>query len=79
MSDSPGVNQRDHRKIVVVDGELAFAGGVNFSQAYRIASKQAGAAASRSKNHWSKDGATRTSRCAARPRGNSRVCFARLA
>ena len=36
-----GVNQRDHRKIVVVDGELAFAGGVNFSQAYHIASKQA--------------------------------------
>jgi cardiolipin synthase A/B len=36
-----GVNQRDHRKIVVVDGALAFAGGVNFSQAYRIASKQA--------------------------------------
>ena len=41
MSDSPGVNQRDHRKIVVVDGEHAFAGGVNFSQAYHIASKQA--------------------------------------
>jgi cardiolipin synthase len=36
-----GLNQRDHRKIVVVDGELAFAGGINFSQAYRIASKQA--------------------------------------
>ena len=36
-----GVNQRDHRKIVVVDGALAFAGGVNFSQAYRIASSQA--------------------------------------
>ena len=36
-----GVNQRDHRKIVVVDGDLAFAGGVNFSQAYRIASSQA--------------------------------------
>jgi len=36
-----GVNQRDHRKIVVVDGEYAFAGGVNFSQAYRIASSQA--------------------------------------
>jgi cardiolipin synthase len=36
-----GVNQRDHRKIVVVDGELAFTGGVNFSQAYRIASNQA--------------------------------------
>jgi cardiolipin synthase len=36
-----GLNQRDHRKIVVVDGERAFAGGINFSQAYRIASKQA--------------------------------------
>jgi len=36
-----GVNQRDHRKIVVTDGTLAFAGGVNFSQAYRIASSQA--------------------------------------
>lgn len=36
-----GVNQRDHRKIVVVDGAEAFAGGVNFSHAYRIASRQA--------------------------------------
>jgi cardiolipin synthase len=36
-----GLNQRDHRKIVVVDGERAFAGGINFSHAYRIASKQA--------------------------------------
>jgi cardiolipin synthase len=36
-----GINQRDHRKIVVIDGELAFTGGVNFSQAYRIASRQA--------------------------------------
>jgi cardiolipin synthase len=35
-----GLNQRDHRKIVVVDGQLAFAGGVNFSNAYRIASGQ---------------------------------------
>jgi cardiolipin synthase len=35
-----GLNQRDHRKIVVVDGEVAFAGGVNFSHAYRIASHQ---------------------------------------
>jgi cardiolipin synthase len=35
-----GINQRDHRKVVVVDGQLAFAGGVNFSHAYRIASKQ---------------------------------------
>jgi cardiolipin synthase len=29
------------RKIVVVDGEVAFTGGVNFSRAYRIASEQA--------------------------------------
>ncbi len=36
-----GINHRDHRKIVVVDGALAFAGGVNFSEAYHIASKQA--------------------------------------
>jgi cardiolipin synthase len=36
-----GVNHRDHRKIVVVDGNTAFAGGINFSQAYRIASSQA--------------------------------------
>lgn len=36
-----GINQRDHRKIVVSDGVVAFAGGVNFSQAYRITSKQA--------------------------------------
>src|SRR5262249_4233277 len=36
-----GLNQRDHRKVVVVDGEQSFAGGVNFSQAYRIASKEA--------------------------------------
>ena len=36
-----GINHRDHRKIVVVDGNTAFAGGINFSQAYRIASSQA--------------------------------------
>jgi cardiolipin synthase len=36
-----GVNHRDHRKIVVVDGHVAFAGGVNFSEAYHIASRQA--------------------------------------
>jgi cardiolipin synthase len=36
-----GLNQRDHRKIVVVDGVESFAGGVNFSHAYRIASNQA--------------------------------------
>jgi cardiolipin synthase A/B len=36
-----GLNQRDHRKIMVVDGQQAFAGGINFSHAYRIASRQA--------------------------------------
>jgi cardiolipin synthase len=35
-----GINHRDHRKVVVVDGEHAFAGGVNFSEAYQIASRQ---------------------------------------
>lgn len=34
------LNQRDHRKIVVVDGEVAFAGGMNFSRAYRLTSAQ---------------------------------------
>jgi cardiolipin synthase len=35
-----GLNHRDHRKIVVVDGVHGFAGGINFSHAYRIASAQ---------------------------------------
>lgn len=34
------LNQRDHRKVVVVDGEIAFAGGLNFSRAYRLTSAQ---------------------------------------
>lgn len=29
-----GVIERDHRKILIVDGRIAFAGGVNISQAY---------------------------------------------
>jgi cardiolipin synthase len=29
-----GLNQRDHRKIVLVDGEIAFTGGINISQVY---------------------------------------------
>jgi cardiolipin synthase len=29
------LNHRDHRKIVVVDGDDAFAGGINFSRVYR--------------------------------------------
>lgn len=34
------LNQRDHRKITVVDGEVAYAGGINFSRAYRLGSSQ---------------------------------------
>jgi len=34
------LNQRDHRKVVVVDGDVAFAGGMNFSRAYRLTSAQ---------------------------------------
>jgi cardiolipin synthase len=32
------INHRDHRKILVVDGEVAFAGGANISGAYRYGS-----------------------------------------
>lgn len=32
------LNHRDHRKIVVVDGDDAFAGGINFSRVYRSGS-----------------------------------------
>lgn len=35
------LNQRDHRKIVVIDSDIAFAGGINFSRAYQLTSKQA--------------------------------------
>src|SRR5690606_25478141 len=28
------INQRDHRKILVVDGRIAFTGGVNISEVY---------------------------------------------
>ncbi len=32
------VNHRDHRKIVIVDGEVAFTGGINFHSVYRTGS-----------------------------------------
>lgn len=32
------LNHRDHRKIVVVDGTIAFTGGINFHQVYRTGS-----------------------------------------
>lgn len=28
------VNQRDHRKLLIVDGEVAFVGGINISSVY---------------------------------------------
>jgi cardiolipin synthase len=34
----PYVNMRDHRKIVVVDGRIAFTGGINFHGVYRSGS-----------------------------------------
>jgi cardiolipin synthase len=37
-------NQRDHRKIVVVDGALAFTGGINVSEAYSSSAGSAGRA-----------------------------------
>ena len=33
------VNQRDHRKLLVVDGEMAFVGGINISSVYSGGSK----------------------------------------
>src|SRR4029077_10775864 len=36
-----GLNQRDHRKIVVIDGEQPFAACVTLGRAYQIAAQQA--------------------------------------
>jgi cardiolipin synthase A/B len=33
------MNNRDHRKIIVVDGEVGFTGGINISAAYSVSSK----------------------------------------
>jgi cardiolipin synthase len=40
-SDLLRVNNRDHRKILVVDGRVAFTGGINISQAYAMGSGRA--------------------------------------
>ena len=29
-----GINQRDHRKLLIIDGKIAFIGGVNISAVY---------------------------------------------
>ncbi|HZV62862.1 MAG TPA: phospholipase D-like domain-containing protein [Methylophilaceae bacterium] len=34
------VNQRDHRKLLVIDGEIAFVGGINISGVYSSSSKR---------------------------------------
>jgi len=40
------VNQRDHRKLLVVDGQIAFLGGVNISSVYSGSSGSSGAGSS---------------------------------
>jgi cardiolipin synthase len=40
-SDLSRVNNRDHRKILVVDGRVAFTGGINISGAYAMGSARA--------------------------------------
>jgi cardiolipin synthase A/B len=42
------INHRDHRKIVIVDGELAFTGGINISDVYSRGSSPGSARARRS-------------------------------
>jgi cardiolipin synthase len=41
VSDLSRVNNRDHRKVLVVDGRVAFTGGINISQAYAMGSGRA--------------------------------------
>jgi len=41
VSDVQRVNNRDHRKILVVDGRVAFTGGINISEAYSMGSARA--------------------------------------
>ncbi len=55
------VNNRDHRKILVVDGRVAFTGGINISETYASSSRRARAAPIRSRPRGTA-GATRTSR-----------------
>jgi cardiolipin synthase A/B len=40
-SDLAKINNRDHRKILVVDGRVAFTGGINISAAYSTGSRSA--------------------------------------
>jgi cardiolipin synthase len=40
-ADVSRINNRDHRKILVVDGRVAFTGGINISDAYALSSSRA--------------------------------------
>jgi cardiolipin synthase len=52
-SDLARINNRDHRKILVVDGRIAFTGGINISSAYASSSWRARRAAGReTKDGW---------------------------
>ena len=42
MRKSWQVNQRDHRKLLITDGELAFVGGINISSVYSSGSRGSG-------------------------------------
>ena len=44
------INNRDHRKLVVVDGRIAFTGGINISAVYSRGSAQVLSSAKKSKN-----------------------------
>ena len=50
-------NQRDHRKLLIVDGKIAFLGGINISSVYSSGSSGSGASTSSAKK--SKDGETK--------------------
>ncbi len=46
------VTYRDHRKILIVDGELAITGGVNISQVYSSSSRTSGGGAEKTPLPW---------------------------
>jgi cardiolipin synthase A/B len=48
----PMINQRDHRKLLVVDGRVAFIGGINISDVYSPVSSPRGSEASFHERPW---------------------------
>ena len=54
-----GINHRNHRKVLVVDGEVAFTGGINISQVY--SSGSGGSAGSRGSGGFGGSGGSKTS------------------